>query len=295
MSGCSRQVSRLRSTIRTGAQLPGDVRLLDLPSHGRVVQMCIVVRRFRCVEPSCGRRIFAEPLGDAVAGRSARRTSRLETIVHHLGVALGGRPAAALARRLMLPVSKDTLLRVVRRKAIRDTSPLRVIGIDDWAWKRGQRYGSIICDLERRRVVDLLPDREPATVEAWLSHHPEITVISRDRGGGYGQEAAYSERAAAPGRSSRRSLAPDGERQRCFPGGRAAIDEAHSYSAGQHCHRPDAADPCRAPAARRLPAPRGGLRHHPRPGQSRHAHQRDRASNRSQPKAGTRYRAWRRG
>ena len=105
------------------------------------------------------------------------------------GIALGGRPAAALARRLMLPVSKDTLLRAVRRRAAGDGSPLHVIGIDDWAWKRGQRYGSIICDLERRRVVDLLPDREAATVEAWLSRHPEITVISRDRGGGYGQAA----------------------------------------------------------------------------------------------------------
>jgi transposase len=89
----------------------------------------------------------------------------------------------------MRPVSKDTLLRVVRRRTACDTSPLRVIGIDDWAWKRGQRYGSIICDLERRRVVDLLPDREPATVEAWLSRHPGITVISRDRGGGYGRAA----------------------------------------------------------------------------------------------------------
>ncbi len=89
----------------------------------------------------------------------------------------------------MLPVSKDTLLRVVRRHAAHATSPLCVIGIDDWAWKRGQRYGSIICDLERRRVVDLLPDREPATVEAWLSCHPEVRVISRDRGGGYGQAA----------------------------------------------------------------------------------------------------------
>jgi len=103
---------------------------------------------------------------------------------------LGGRPAAALARRLMLPVSKDTLLRVVRRRAAGDRSPLCVIGIDDWAWKRGQRYGSIICDLERRRVVDLLPDREPGTVEAWLSRHPEIAVISRDRGGSYGRAAA---------------------------------------------------------------------------------------------------------
>jgi transposase len=164
-------------------------RLLDLPSQGRAVQLRVAVRRFRCTDPNCRRRIFAEPLGDAVAGRSARRTSRLEAIVHHLGIALGGRPAAALARRLMLPVSRDTLLRAVRRHAVTDSAPLHVIGIDDWAWKRGQRYGSIICDLERRRVVDLLPDREPATIEAWLSHHPEINVISRDRGGGYGQAA----------------------------------------------------------------------------------------------------------
>jgi transposase len=164
-------------------------RLLDLPSQGRAVQVRVAVRRFRCADPNCQRRIFAEPLGEAVAGRSARRTTRLEAIVHHLGIALGGRPAAALARRLMLPVSKDTLLRAVRRHAVGNSAPLHVIGIDDWAWKRGQRYGSIICDLERRRVVDLLPDREPATVEAWLSRHPEITVISRDRGGGYGQAA----------------------------------------------------------------------------------------------------------
>src|SRR6266704_3330555 len=179
---CGRSSDRLHSRYER--------RLLDLPSHGRTVQMRVAVRRFRCAEPSCQRRIFAEPLGDAVAGRSARRTSRLEAIVHHLGIALGGRPAAALARRLMLPVSKDTLLRVGRRHAARDSSPLFVIGIDDWAWKRGQRYGSIICDLERRRVVDLLPDREPGTVEAWLSRHPEIAVISRDRGGSYGRAAA---------------------------------------------------------------------------------------------------------
>ena len=178
---CGRQSKQVHSRYER--------RLLDLPSHGRAVQVRVAVRRFRCPEPSCRRRIFAERLGDTVAARSARRTSRLEAIVHHLGIALGGRPAAALARRLMLPVSKDTLLRVVRRHAAYDTSPLCVIGIDDWAWTRGQRYGSIICDLERRRVVDLLPDREPATVEAWLSRHPEVRIISRDRGGGYGQAA----------------------------------------------------------------------------------------------------------
>jgi transposase len=151
--------------------------------------MRVTVRRFRCAEPGCGRRIFAEQLGGAVAGRSARRTSRLELIVRHLGIALGGRPAAALARRLMLPVSRDTLLRVVRGQVPQDRPPVHVIGIDDWAWKRGQRYGSIICDLERRRIVDLLPDREPVTIEGWLARHPEVRIISRDRGGGYGQAA----------------------------------------------------------------------------------------------------------
>ena len=178
---CGRSSDRMHSRYER--------RLMDLPSQGRAVQLRVSVRRFRCAELSCRRRIFAEPLGEAVAGRSARRTSRLEGIVHHLGIALGGRPAAALARRLMLPVSKDTLLRAVRRHALGNSAPLHVIGIDDWAWKRGQRYGSIICDLERRRVVDLLPDREPATVEAWLSRHPEVRIISRDRGGGYGQAA----------------------------------------------------------------------------------------------------------
>ena len=205
-------------------------KLLDLPSHGRAVQLRIVVRRFRCMEPSCGRHIFAELLGDAITSRSARRTSRLEKIVHHLGVALGGRPAAALARRLMLPVSKDTLLRVVRRRTARDTSPLHVIGIDDWAWKRGQRYGSIICDLEQRRIVDLLPDREPATVEAWLSRHPEIACttpdevlgthspprqatsvdqhLNRHAGEFDGRNRSTSVRAATPGRRAPGSYGP---------------------------------------------------------------------------------------
>ena len=117
----------------------------------------------------------------------SRRTSRLECLVHHLGLALGGRPAAGFAKRLMVPVSNDTLLRVVRRRAKLPEAPLNVIGIDDWAWRRNHRYGSIVCDLERRRFVALLPDREIATVRAWLAVHPQIAVVSRDRGGGYGE------------------------------------------------------------------------------------------------------------
>ena len=146
-------------------------------------------RRFRCVLATCGRRIFTERLA-ATAGRPfARRTTRLEGIVHHLGLALGGRPGQSFARRLLLPVSKDTLLRVVRRHSRAPSQAPRVVGIDDWAFKRGHRYGTIICDLEQRRIIDLLPDREAATVTAWLAARPSIDVIARDRGAGYIQAA----------------------------------------------------------------------------------------------------------
>jgi transposase len=90
-----------------------------------------------------------------------------------------------LGARLLLPVSKDTYLRSVRNAIRPLIEAPRVIGIDDWAWRRGQRYGTVICDLERRRIIDLLPDREPATVEAWLTSQPQIEVVARDRNGGY--------------------------------------------------------------------------------------------------------------
>jgi len=162
----------------------------DLPCSGRRVRLRLIVRRFRCGVPGCPRQVFAERFGTTVLAERARRTGRLEEIVHHLGLAMGGRPGAEFAQRLMLPVSNDTLLRVVRRRALPRTEPLTVIGIDDWAYRRNHRYGTIVCDLVRRRVVALLPDREQATAEAWLRQHPGISIVSRDRGGGYGEAVA---------------------------------------------------------------------------------------------------------
>ncbi|MCJ2125547.1 ISL3 family transposase, partial [Methylobacterium sp. J-077] len=177
--GCDQSSSRIHSHYtRT---------LSDLPVAGRRVALNARVRRCRCVGTDCGTRIFAERLGSDLAAAYARRTARLDCIVHHLGVALGGRPAASFARRLMVPASRDTTLRTVRRRAVRPVKRPRVIGIDDWAFRRGQRYGTLVCNLERRRVIALLPDRESGTVEARLAAHPEITVVARDRGGCYGE------------------------------------------------------------------------------------------------------------
>jgi transposase len=164
-------------------------RLDDLPAHGRPVVVVVTVRRFRCSHADCPRRTFAERLDPDTAGVLGRRTGRLAGVLYHLGVALGGRPAQTIARRLLLPASKDTLLRILRRRPSPPPPAPRVVGIDDWAWRKGHRYGTLICDLERRTVIDLLPDREPATVAAWLAARPSIEIIARDRGGGYATAA----------------------------------------------------------------------------------------------------------
>jgi transposase len=92
----------------------------------------------------------------------------------------------------MLPMSNYTLLRIVRRRCRTRPKPVTVAGIDDWAFRHNHRYETIVCDLERRRIVTLLPDREVATSEAWLANHPEIKIFSRDRGGGYSEAATSS-------------------------------------------------------------------------------------------------------
>jgi len=159
--------------------------LADLPWQGRQAKLQVRARRFRCVTAGCLRQVFAERLPD-VAQPQARRTVRLHGIQRHIGFALGGEPGARLAARLAMPVSGATLLRLVRASTPAVMPPPHVIGVDDWAWRRGRRYGTIICDLERRKVIDLLPDRSAGTLAAWLRQHgQEVSTVSRDRSGAY--------------------------------------------------------------------------------------------------------------
>jgi transposase len=140
----------------------------------------LTVRKFVCRNATCVRRIFTERLPALVAVH-ARRTCQLVAALQAIGVALGGNAGARLAVRLRLPTSPATLLRLVRTAPVLASPAPQAIGVDEWAWRRGHRDGTILVDLMTHRVVDLLPDRSAASVAAWLAQHPTITVVCRDR------------------------------------------------------------------------------------------------------------------
>lgn len=180
--------------------------------QGKPVALQLRMIRWHCDNPACHRQTFASQT-PGVTEPYARQTGRVTDLVRLLGHTAGGRPAERLLRRLGLPQGDDRILRNLKRQAARSPCPsVRVVGIDDWSWRCGSRYGTIVVNLERHTVVDVLHDRSAATMTRWLQDRPTIEVVSRDRCGLYAQ-AARQRRAASP--ADRRPLPSNRESAMC--------------------------------------------------------------------------------
>lgn len=152
----------------------------DLPWATFQVRLEVRARKFFCSNQACQRRIFTERLPD-VAKPWARRTLRLAESLLAVGVALGGQAGSRLTQRLQRPTPPASLLQVVQNAPMPQPPELHAVGVDEWSWRRGHRYGTMFVNLETHRVVDLLPDRSSESVAQWLAQHPSISAVSRDR------------------------------------------------------------------------------------------------------------------
>ncbi|GHO63482.1 transposase [Ktedonobacter sp. SOSP1-52] len=155
-------------------------RIHSLPCSGRAVVFLVQARRFRCTNPTCPRKTFREDLS-ALANRYQRRTQAATHLLYSLAAIAGGKAGACLARQIQFPASRSTLLRCLLRQAASSSSGPKVVGVDDFAWTKRRRYGTILVDLETHRLLALLADCEGDTVAAWFRQHPSVQIVTRDR------------------------------------------------------------------------------------------------------------------
>lgn len=160
----------------------------DLPLIGSTVRLVLHVRRWRCLNSDCVTKTFSEPL-PALLAPAAQRTLRLTTTLQHLGLALGGEAGARQSQHQAMPTSPDTLLRLTRQITLPERATPRVLAVDDFAFRKGRTYGTLLVDGEDHHPVDLLPERSATALSTWLAEHPGVEVITRDRAPEYARGA----------------------------------------------------------------------------------------------------------
>jgi transposase len=151
---------------------------------GRPIRLLFTVRKFFCRNPTCSRKVFTERLPDFIEA-SSRLTKRLRTAIQDIGFATGGKGGEHLGDKLAMPISETTVLSSLSLISLPEIGQVHVVGVDDWRGLRGKRFGSILVNLETHKMVGLLADREAESVRQWLATHPEVDVVSRDRGKTY--------------------------------------------------------------------------------------------------------------
>jgi transposase len=163
-------------------------KVADLPCGGQHVRLLVLVRKCFCKVITCQRKIFVERL-TPFAAPWARVTARLFQIVQIIGLATGGRLGVRVMDRLIIQTSRMTILRRIMALPTEPVGQVTQIGIDDFSFRRGRKFGTILVDLQTRKVLDVLPDRTADTSATWMAAHPEIELVSRDRGGDYAAAA----------------------------------------------------------------------------------------------------------
>jgi transposase len=177
---CQCQSSRIHSHYSRKAA--------DVACGGRQVRLILHLRKFFSMNRDCPRNIFTERL-TAFLEPWARVTTRLSQEIEAIGLATCGRLGARLGARLSIGTSRTSILRRVMKLATKTTAKVVQLGVDDFSFRRGRTFGTVLVDLERHQILDLLPDRQKETAAAWMKRHPEITYVSRDRGKDYAPAA----------------------------------------------------------------------------------------------------------